>query len=203
MNTPSVYLAESIRRLRSIIPDCTAELRCGADRGAVLLAGSPGRGEDPIAEDVLQDDIKAIALAADFKELTKDAVVILDGKMRIVVSAVTDPANTHLNISMTPALDTAECRYAGVRPNGVEIDACVMCATMPDGLDAGMAESSTGSTRNRITVAIAKSDDGWMENTMPQKGDRMVMPDGRTFAVADVAELRGAWKLTVREVANV
>ena len=115
MHKPSEYLPRAVAGLRSrLMPDCSMVL-CHAGRCAtVTRVGSPSRGEDALTETEIGEDVRVLALSADYPTLTKGSLVELGGRWRIVTSARTDPAGATLSLGMSAELE--KCRVAYRRP---------------------------------------------------------------------------------------
>ncbi len=193
MRKPSEYLPRAVAGLRSrLMPDCSMVL-CHAGRCAtVTRVGSRSRGEDALSETDIGEDVRALAVAADFPELSKGSLVTLSGKSRIVTSARTDPAGATLSLGMSAELE--KCRVAYRRPGTKIAQTLEVLSVESDVLEPnGDALAPTTSRRWFVAVPV----EGWFEPTEPQVGDAIEM-DGANLRVAAVAKRDGFFTLTAR-----
>ena len=193
MRKPSEYLPRAVAGLRSrLMPDCSMVL-CHAGRCAtVTRVGSRSRGEDALSETDIGEDVRALAVASEFPELSKGSLVTLSGKSRIVTSARTDPAAATLSIGMSAALE--KCRVTYRRP-GTRIAQPVNVLAVESDVLEPQSDALAPTASRRWFVAIPIED--WYEPTEPHVGDAIEM-DGANVRVAEIVKRDGFFVLTVR-----
>ena len=174
------------------MPDCSMVL-CHAGRCAtVTRVGSRSRGEDVLSETDIGEDVRALAVASEFPELSKGSLVSLSGKSRIVTSARTDPAAATLSIGMSAALE--KCRVTYRRP-GTRIAQPVNVLAVEGEVIEPNGEAFAPTPCRVWHVAVPE--EGWYEPTEPQVGDRLDL-DGTSLRVASVAKRDGFFILEAR-----
>lgn len=193
MRKPSEYLPAALKGLRSrLMPDCSETLRHGEHSATVTRTGNPSRGEDALTDSEVSEDVRVLATAADFPEVSKGSLVEMSGKWRIVTSARTDPALASLSIGLSAPLDEVLVKYR--RPGTQIRQSIVALAVEKEVLDAWGDNFAPTSTRGWF-VAFSQTD--WLENTEPHIGDELEI-DERTMRCAAVAKRDGYFFLTCR-----
>ena len=204
MRKSSEYVVAAFKeKVRSSMSDCAQILRHGGYVATALRVGSPDRGADVYSSTSANESVRALALASDFPELTKDCLVEFGDTTHLVTSVTTNPSRPLLNIGMTSALDT---EYVSWRREGWADPFVCLCAVMPRGWDGVLLDDSQNTDREYVHVAIPASPDaasGWPVDAVPQIGDRFAVQseDGKTYAVSEVRKLAGIWAISAREVA--
>lgn len=193
MRTPSEYLPAAIKRIRgSLMRDCT-EVLCHAGRSAdVTRVGSLARGEDAMAGESINEDVRVLAVASDFPEIEKGRLVSLSGKWRIVTSARTDPAMATMSVGMSAELE--KCRAAYTRPGTGIVQPVDVLAVEGEVIDPN-GDALAPTVCRQWHVAIPQ--DGWYEVSEPQAGDRLEL-DGANLRVVTVDKRDGFWILVCR-----
>jgi len=193
MRTSSEYLPAAVKKLRSrLMPDCSELLRHAGRCATVTRVGSPSRGEDALTETEIGEDVRVLALSADYPTLTKGSLVELGGRWRIVTSARTDPAGATLSLGMSAELEKSRVAYR--RPGTKIAQTLEVLSVESDVLEPnGDALAPTTSRRWFVAVPV----EGWFEPTEPQVGDAIEM-DGVNLRVAAVAKRDGFFTLTAR-----
>lgn len=178
------------------MPDCS-ELLCHDGWSAVVTrVGTISRGEDSLNESEVAEDVRVLAVAADFPKLSKGRLVSLSGRWRIVTSARTDPAAATLSVGMSAELE--KCRAAYRRP-GTKIAQPVDVLAV-EGQTVSYADADAAAPSIVQTWLVCVADDRWQETTPPQTGDEIALADRReTFLrVASVTRHDGYWILRAR-----
>lgn len=202
MLKPSEYVAAALRGLRSAaLAGNAAELTCGEACAEVTRVASVQVGEDDKANsepsDDLEEDVRVLALAADFPDIRKGAAADLDGGFRIVTSVRVDAAGATLTVGLSAEARAETVGLSGVRKGGAKVAtsfaAYVLSEARENPLDEG---SSSSSVRCLSLAAYADA----LADAAPQTGDVLTRGDGTRFAVRSVDRSFQPWRISAREV---
>jgi len=181
MRKPSEYIAAAVRNIREKqMPDCASTMTHGYRTAKVTRVGSPKLGEDEATESAPAEAMRVLAQFQDFPEVKKGEAVELDGELRVVTSASTDPAHAHLNVGLSASFDAQAATYTGLRREDGQ------ARTINDGLGVLILESGTADNftdaiaptySTAYIVAIRRED--WRDATDPEVADKIeIAPDG-------------------------
>ena len=182
MRKPSEYIPAAMAKLRrSLIPDCSEVLRHGGRSATVTRIGSPSIGEDPLNGVDVPDDVRVLALFADFPALSKGDIARLGDAWRIAVAVRTDPSRTTLTIGFSAPLSTFPAVYSGTRREGgrvraIELPADILAIQNPDEPTI-YGDAAAPSYAQSWTCCIPAA--AWTELSPPQVGDELRFTDER------------------------
>ena len=193
MRKPSEYLPAALKGLRSrLMPDCSATL-CHCGRSAtVTRVGTTSIGEDALSDTDVAEGVRVLASACDFPEVAKGRLVSLDGGLRVVTGARTDPAGATLSLALSACLSATKAAY---RRPGTRITQPLDVLAVEGEVAEPSGDALAPTTLRTWTVAV--SEDGWMEPTGPQIGDELTL-DAATVRVSAVARRDGFFVLSCR-----
>ena len=195
MRKPSEYLPAALKGLRSrLMPDCSVTL-CHAGRSStVTRVGTTSIGEDAISGTEVPEGVRVLAGAADFPGLGRGRLVSLDGELRVVTGAKTDPAGAVLSLSLSASLAATKAAY---RRPGTKIAQTVDALAVEGEVADPVSDAIAPAAFRLWTVAVAE--DGWLEPTDPQIGDVLELsPQDVTLRVSAVSRRDGFWILSCR-----
>lgn len=203
MRKPSEYLPAALKGLRSrLMPDCSVTLCYAGMSSTVTRVGTTPVGEDALSGTEVPEGVRVLAGAADFPGLGRGRLVSLDGELRVVTGAKTDPAGAVLSLSLSASLAATKAAY---RRPGTKI---------AQTLDVLVVESpSSDSSGSDVAAAlyatwyVAVAEDGWLEPTAPQVGDALELSPSAgarsmrrsSLRVASVVRRDGFYLFTCRE----
>ena len=195
MRKPSEYLPAALKGLRSrLMPDCSVTLCYAGMSSTVTRVGTIPVGEDALSGTEVPEGVRVLAGAADFPGLGRGRLVSLDGELRVVTGAKTDPAGAVLSLSLSASLAATKAAY---RRPGTKIAQTVdVLAVEGEGADP-VSDAIAPAAFRLWTVAVAE--DGWLEPTDPQIGDVLELsPQDVTLRVSAVSRRDGFWILSCR-----
>ena len=195
MRKPSEYLPAALKGLRNrLMPDCSVTL-CHAGRSStVTRVGTTSIGEDAISGTEVPEGVRVLAWAADFPGLGRGRLVSLDGELRVVTGAKTDPAGAVLSLSLSASLAATKAAY---RRPGTKIAQTVDALAVEGEVADPVSDAIAPAAFRLWTVAVAE--DGWLEPTDPQIGDVLELsPQDVTIRVSAVSRRDGFWILSCR-----
>ena len=195
MRKPSEYLPAALKGLRSrLMPDCSVTLCYAGMSSTVTRVGTTPVGEDALSGTEVPEGVRVLAGAADFPGLGRGRLVSLDGELRVVTGAKTDPAGAVLSLSLSASLAAAKAAY---RRPGTTIAQTVDALAVEGEVADPVSDAIAPAAFRLWTVAVAE--DGWLEPTDPQIGDVLELsPQDVTLRVSAVSRRDGFWILSCR-----
>lgn len=193
MRKPSEYLPAALKKLRGrLMPDCTETLCHGGRSATVTRVGSVSRGGDALTNADVNEGVRVLASASDFKELSKGSLASLSGEWRIVTDVRTDPAGVTLSVGLSASLESTRAAY---RRPGTQIRQTVDVLAVESDMIEPNGDSFAPVASRQWFVALAER--VWLDPTEPQVGDELTL-DAAVMRVSDVAKRDGFWILTCR-----
>jgi len=195
MRKPSEYLPAALKGLRSrLMPDCSVTLCYAGMSSTVTRVGTTPVGEDALSGTEVPEGVRVLAGAADFPGLGRGRLVSLDGELRVVTGAKTDPAGAVLSLSLSASLAATKAAY---RRPGTKIAQTVDALAVEGEVADPVSDAIAPAAFRLWTVAVAE--DGWLEPTDPQIGDALELsPQDVTLRVSAVSRRDGFWILSCR-----
>lgn len=195
MRKPSEYLPAALKGLRSrLMPDCSVTLCYAGMSSMVTRVGMIPVGGDALSGTEVSEGVRVLAGAADFPGLGRGRLVSLDGELRVVTGAKTDPAGAVLSLSLSASLAAAKAAY---RRPGTKIAQTVDALAVEGETMEPVSDALAPTPLRTWTVAVAE--DGWLEPTAPQIGDSLELsPQDVALRVSAVARRDGFWILSCR-----
>ena len=195
MRKPSEYLPAALKGLRSrLMPDCSVTLCYAGMSSTVTRVGTTPVGEDALSGTEVPEGVRVLAGAADFPGLGRGRLVSLDGELRVVTGAKTDPAGAVLSLSLSASLAATKAAY---RRPGTKIAQTVDALAVEGEVADPVSDAIAPAAFRLWTVAVAE--DGWLEPTDPQIGDVLELwPQDVTLRVSAVSRRDGFWILSCR-----
>ena len=195
MRKPSEYLPAALKGLRSRLMPDSSETLCHAGRSStVTRVGTASIGEDALSGMEIPEGVRVLAGAADFPGLGRGRLVSLDGELRVVTGAKTDPAGAVLSLSLSASLAATKAAY---RRPGTKIAQTVDALAVEGEVADPVSDAIAPAAFRLWTVAVAE--DGWLEPTDPQIGDVLELsPQDVTLRVSAVSRRDGFWILSCR-----
>ena len=195
MRKPSEYLPAALKGLRSrLMPDCSVTLCYAGMSSTVTRVGTTPVGEDALSGTEVPEGVRVLAGAADFPGLGRGRLVSLDGELRVVTGAKTDPAGAVLSLSLSASLAATKAAY---RRPGTTIAQTVDALAVEGEVADPVSDAIAPAAFRLWTVAVAE--DGWLEPTDPQIGDVLELsPQDVTLRVSAVSRRDGFWILSCR-----
>lgn len=195
MRKPSEYLPDALKGLRSrLMPDCSVTLCYAGMSSTVTRVGTTPVGEDALSGTEVPEGVRVLAGAADFPGLGRGRLVSLDGELRVVTGAKTDPAGAVLSLSLSASLAATKAAY---RRPGTKIAQTVDALAVEGEVADPVSDAIAPAAFRLWTVAVAE--DGWLEPTDPQIGDVLELsPQDVTLRVSAVSRRDGFWILSCR-----
>lgn len=195
MRKPSEYLPAALNGLRSrLMPDCSVTLCYAGMSSMVTRVGTTPVGEDALSGTEVPEGVRVLAGAADFPGLGRGRLVSLDGELRVVTGAKTDPAGAVLSLSLSASLAATKAAY---RRPGTKIAQTVDALAVEGEVADPVSDAIAPAAFRLWTVAVAE--DGWLEPTDPQIGDVLELsPQDVTLRVSAVSRRDGFWILSCR-----
>ena len=195
MRKPSEYLPAALKGLRSrLMPDCSVTLCHAGMSSTVTRVGTTPIGEDALSGTEVPEGVRVLAGAADFPGLGRGRLVSLDGELRVVTGAKTDPAGAVLSLSLSASLAATKAAY---RRPGTKIAQTVDALAVEGEVADPVSDAIAPAAFRLWTVAVAE--DGWLEPTDPQIGDVLELsPQDVTLRVSAVSRRDGFWILSCR-----
>ncbi len=209
MTRPGEYVAAALRGLRSTaLAGNAAELACGECCAEVTRVASVSVGDEEAASDDPPEDVRVLALAADFPDIRKGCAAILDGDLRLVTSVRVDAAGATLTVGLSDALGGRSAVYrgsgaetvglSGVRKGGARAATSFPAYVFREADEAPLADSDV-STSVRGVSAIAPMEG--LGGFVPQVGDELtISSDGSRWLVRRVERTLGNWRISARSV---
>lgn len=169
MRKPSEYIAAAVRNVqRRHMSDTALLLACGGDSATVTRVASVMRGEPDVNGDDPAENVRVLAVASDFKTITKGDVATLGESVRIVTSVRTDCAGASQYIGFSAALENCAAYVAGVRGNrAVRFPLDILAEN--NGLATDYTDGYAPTSVHSWTLVVACDD--WPESGEPQIGD--------------------------------
>lgn len=195
MRKPSEYLPAALKGLRSrLMPDCSVTLCYAGMSSTVTRVGTIPVGEDALSGSEVPEGVRVLAQAADFPGLGRGRLVSLDGELRVVTGARTDPAGATLSLSLSASLAATKAAY---RRPGTKIAQTVDALAVEGEVMEPVSDAIAPTMLRSWTVAVAE--DGWLEPTDPQIGDALELsPQDVALRVSAVSRRDGFWILSCR-----
>lgn len=198
MLKPSEYVAAALRGLRSsALAENAAELTCGDAFATVTRVAPVNVGEDDAPADEPAEEVRVLALSADFPDIRKGCAVGLDGDLRLVTSVRRDVSGASLTVGLSAATRAETVGLRGTRKGGAKVAtsfaAYVLTEAREDPLDEGAQSSSV-----RCLSLAAYADA--LPDAEPQAGDVIVRGDGTRYAVRTADLTLRLWRISAREV---
>lgn len=195
MRKPSEYLPAALKGLRSrLMPDCSVTLCYAGMSSTATRVGTTPVGEDALSGTEVPEGVRVLAGAADFPGLGRGRLVSLDGELRVVTGAKTDPAGAVLSLSLSASLAATKAAY---RRPGTKIAQTVDALAVEGEVADPVSDAIAPAAFRLWTVAVAE--DGWLEPTDPQIGDVLELsPQDVTLRVSAVSRRDGFWILSCR-----
>ena len=205
MRKPSEYIPAAMAKLRrSLIPDCSEVLRHGGRSAEVTRVGSVSKGGDSVTDSDVNENVRVLADAADFPDLSQGNVVALADTLRIVTSCNADISRKLLTVGLSSAMSECPAAYAGTRRvhgrvRNLDFTQTVL-ALETSGFDYG-ADVAAPSVIQTWVVCIAA--DLWPDETPPGISDEIRLSCQQDNApvllrVSSVVRHDGYWILRTR-----
>ena len=176
------------------MPDCSVTLCYAGTSSTVTRVGTTPVGEDALSGTEVPEGVRVLAGAADFPGLGRGRLVSLDGELRVVTGAKTDPAGAVLSLSLSASLAATKAAY---RRPGTKIAQTVDALAVEGEVADPVSDAIAPAAFRLWTVAVAE--DGWLEPTDPQIGDVLELsPQDVTLRVSAVSRRDGFWILSCR-----
>lgn len=176
------------------MPDCSVTLCYAGMSSTVTRVGTTPVGEDALSGTEVPEGVRVLAGAADFPGLGRGRLVSLDGELRVVTGAKTDPAGSVLSLSLSASLAATKAAY---RRPGTKIAQTVDALAVEGEVADPVSDAIAPAAFRLWTVAVAE--DGWLEPTDPQIGDVLELsPQDVTLRVSAVSRRDGFWTLSCR-----
>jgi len=171
MRKPSEYIAAAVRNVQSrYMSDSEMRLTCGGSSAMVTRAASVMRGENDVSGENPVENIRVLALASDFENITKGDVATLGESVRIVTSVRTDCAGASQYVGLSAELEKCAAQVFGVRGSR-PIRFPVEILAENNGLATDMTDGYAPTTVHSWTLVIAV--DSWPQKDEPQIGDEV------------------------------
>jgi len=169
MRKPSEYIAAAVRNVQSRhMSDSALLLTCGDASATVTRAASVMRGEPDVSGDNPVENVRVLAVASDFKTITKGDVATLGESVRIVTSVRTDCAGASQYIGLSAALEKCAAQVSGTRGSRpIRFPLDILAEN--NGLATDLTDGYAPTTVHSWTLVVAV--DAWPEVDEPQIGD--------------------------------
>ena len=190
----SGIVKDALNALASSIDGVGALMRHGNHAGRIVFSSSREISGDVLSSDGPQEIRRAVALAADFRDLAQGSLVAVGGDWHIVTGVRSDPAGVTLSFGLSSSLAATKAVYA--RP-GKGVMASLEILAVENATANNPSDLYAATNASTWTVAI--HEETWLETVPPQIGDTLDIPDRKArLRISSVLHRDGFWALVAR-----
>lgn len=190
----SGIVKDALNALASSIDGVGALMRHGNHAGRIVFSSSREISGDVLSSDGPQEIRRAVALAADFRDLAQGSLVAVGGDWHIVTGVRSDPAGASLSFGLSASLAATKAAY---RRPGTKIAQTVDVLAVES--ETAYQPGDAYAANETATWFVAVHEAFWLEPAPPQIGDMMELSmRGVSVRVSAVARRDGFWILTAR-----
>ena len=191
-------VASALSAVAAALPSLSKTMEADGATGSVVIASSMDKGVDAISGDTASEELRVVAQASDFPELSRMSLVTFDDSPRLVTS-LRNTGNAALFIGLSAEMQSSECAVTGSRrARGIALTAPAL-VLRDSAAPESMADAYAVNDTPHYWILIRCDD--WTENGEPMIGDSFRFVEKMTEVTAVAASVQthpGYWLISAR-----